>query len=215
MTQSISNINKIKESVRARKTPRQSRAKETATRILTAARTILENEGRKSLTARRLAKECGLTTGAIYDHFPGISAVLYQLYDERLGQNVGIFQEIYGNDNGERTLEELIDEHLVRDSQFDWGGRFDLELDEAVKSDPKLRALDEHNLTMQRDLLVQSIIRRRPEATKEQAQALASYFLEIFDVAYRLRHASDLTETDLVYRITVDFVKQLVEYELP
>jgi len=212
MKRQTSNIDRIKKSVQARKTPQQARAKDTVEKILKGARTLLQREGRKGLTAKQLAKESGLSTGAIYDHFPGISAVLYQLYEERLNQELRIYQKVYGRDTGEISIEELIDNHIQEDAAMQWGSKADIELDEAAFNDPQLKTLVEHNQTLKRDQLVEALKRRHSNATGEQLKALASYMIELTEVAFRLRHKSDLSEKDLIRSVTIDLLKRTAQF---
>ncbi len=214
MEKTAKNIEKIKKKVQARKTPQQERAKQTVSSILLGARTILEREGRKGLSARKLAKECGMSTGSIYDHFPGISAVLFALYEERMNQELETYREFYSKDSGDLPMEDLLDSFVRQDATLEWGGALDLELQEAITQDEKLKQLQEHSLELQRGFLVDALRKRNESASDSQLEALASYMIGISHLSFQLRHVQKLPEQKLVLKIAVDLAKQVATYPL-
>ena len=62
-----------------RKTPRQTRSKETVEAILTAAARILTTEGFEALTTNRVAAVAGVSVGSLYQYFPNKEALVRAL----------------------------------------------------------------------------------------------------------------------------------------
>jgi AcrR family transcriptional regulator len=63
----------------ARKTPRQSRSRETVEAILTAAADILARKGYAALTTNRIAERAGVNIASLYQYFPGKEAIVAEL----------------------------------------------------------------------------------------------------------------------------------------
>ena len=63
----------------ARKTPRQTRSRETVETILTAAARILTKEGFEALTTNRVAAVAGVSVGSLYQYFPNKEALVRAL----------------------------------------------------------------------------------------------------------------------------------------
>ena len=62
-----------------RKTPRQTRSKETVEVLLTAAARILTSEGFEALTNNRVAAVAGVSVGSLYQYFPNKEALVRAL----------------------------------------------------------------------------------------------------------------------------------------
>jgi len=214
MDKTAKKIERIKKDVQARKAPQQERAKQTVARILTGAKDILEREGRKGLSARKLAKECGMSTGSIYDHFPSISAVLYALYEERLNQELEMYRKFYTQDLDELTMTEVVDLFVKQDATLEWGSALDLELEEAVKHDETLYQLQQHSLQLQRELLMGSLKRRNSDAQDSQLEVLASYMLGLSQLTFQLRNVDKLSDGQMVFDLGVDLAKYIANYPL-
>jgi len=196
-----------------RKKPKQARSIATKRRIIQGARKILQTQGRNALTARRLASTCGVTTGALYDHFPSISAVLFQLYKARLNQELEIYKEVYGADDGSSSPDDLLDRHIQLDAEALWGDRADAELDEAVRADPKLTAVVNENQAEQRHLLKKTLLTYHPRLNNTQAATIARYIVELSYMSYRTRQAADVEDAQLVRNITLKVMRQLLNAE--
>ncbi len=207
-----SGIEQVKSDVQVRKTPQQSRAKQKVAKILEGAKAILQREGRKGLSARKLAKECGLSASSIYDYFPSIAAIIYQLCEERLDQELEIFQKIEREDTGELSMLDVMDLFAEADKSLLWGGAVDVELDEAFKDDPKLRQLDDHHMELKRDLFVKVLRRRDSRISDSKLNALVRYLLELNDLSFKLRHVDKIGEEEFILDLSYHLAKQAVEY---
>jgi AcrR family transcriptional regulator len=63
----------------ARKTPRQSRSRDTVEAILTAAADILGRKGYAALTTNHIAERAGVNIASLYQYFPGKEAIVAEL----------------------------------------------------------------------------------------------------------------------------------------
>jgi len=63
----------------ARKTPRQSRSRDTVEAILTATTDILARKGYAALTTNRIAERAGVNIASLYQYFPGKEAIVAEL----------------------------------------------------------------------------------------------------------------------------------------
>jgi AcrR family transcriptional regulator len=70
-----------------RKTPIQSRSRETVRAILQAAARILAAEGPDALTTNHIARVAGVGIGSLYQYFPTRDAVVAALVDTRLDED--------------------------------------------------------------------------------------------------------------------------------
>lgn len=67
-----------------RRKPSQSRSQEKVERILKATRELLVESGGSAsanLTTHQIAKRAGIAVGSLYQYFPNIEAVFYEIYD--------------------------------------------------------------------------------------------------------------------------------------
>jgi AcrR family transcriptional regulator len=68
-----------KPTLSARKTPRQSRSRETVEAILTATADILARKGYAALTTNHIAERAGVNIASLYQYFPGKEAIVAEL----------------------------------------------------------------------------------------------------------------------------------------
>ncbi|MFW6051719.1 MAG: TetR/AcrR family transcriptional regulator [Myxococcota bacterium] len=93
----------------ARRRPKQARSREKVTRIVAAARRILESGGPDALNTNRIAAEAGVGVGSVYEYFPDKHAVaeqvLAELAEGEAAEVLACFERVTG-----RPLEEAIRE---------------------------------------------------------------------------------------------------------
>lgn len=81
--------------------------------IVSAARKLIVKYGSEHVTVRRMAKEIGVSEGAIYRHFKSKTDILYFLIDDIEETLIG---DIDKNDNGQtnsiETLQNVIKDHI-------------------------------------------------------------------------------------------------------
>ena len=203
-------VTQIRNDIRTDKAPRQSRSRVTREKIFAGVLTVLEREGASGLTVRGVARESGLSTGAIYNLFSSISSVLYHLYEERLEQELAVFRETFGCHEGECTLDQLLDTFLSKDAELGWGKPIDLHLEEAVRKDPSLERLCAEVKVQQRDYVAHALRQHEHNISRAQIRALASYIIEILNIAYELRHKSNLNERQYLYTVTRKLLDQVM-----
>lgn len=72
-----------------RKRPSQQRSRQTVDGIVNAARTLLKETGGTGsgrITTHRIAKKAGISVGSLYQYFPNTEAIVFEVYQEVLGQ---------------------------------------------------------------------------------------------------------------------------------
>ncbi|WP_206613608.1 TetR/AcrR family transcriptional regulator [Parahaliea mediterranea] len=75
-----------KQPPRARKRPRQSRARHTLRAIQEACLNILNTEGADKLTTARIAEVAGVNIASLYQYFPNKEAILSDVYEARIAE---------------------------------------------------------------------------------------------------------------------------------
>lgn len=105
--------------VKVRKTPRQSRAKETVDLILEAAAHILKRSGYEALNTNALARKAGVSVGSIYQYFPGKEAIVAALIRQLLETDQALFERCFREtahgslpEKAHRLLEVFVDLHF-------------------------------------------------------------------------------------------------------
>lgn len=73
--------------------PKQARARETVTVILTAARRVLKQHGKRGLSTNRVAQLAGVSIGTLYEYFPNKEAILVALAREQLNDDLSTMLE--------------------------------------------------------------------------------------------------------------------------
>ena len=212
MRQANAIISQFKNEVISENKPSQERSRATREKILKGARVILARDGAASLSARRIAQESGLTTGAIYNLFSGMSAILFCLYEARLEQELGTFKDSFGAHTGAVSLEDLLREFMEKDATLQWGSPYDLALREAIQSDPELKNLDRQYRLLQREQIVKALKKHNCNANTTQIRAIATMILDVLESAYNLRHNSGRTDKKFVYKVCCNLIINAMTY---
>jgi len=92
-------------------------ASPTASRIATAARSLLDKEGTEAVTMRRVAKAVGVTPMAIYRHYPDRASLLNALADEGFEELTAFLagKKFSGSIEGQLTkMVEIYLEHALQ-----------------------------------------------------------------------------------------------------
>jgi AcrR family transcriptional regulator len=93
---------------RARKTPQQSRAKETVRAILEATAQILDRESLDAATTKRIAEVAGVSVGSLYQYFSHRDAILEALQDREFERTLQVMQTIFGDGNLDKAPVETV-----------------------------------------------------------------------------------------------------------
>lgn len=127
-----------------RKAPRQERARRTMQKVLAAAEQVLVRDGFDSITTRRIAEVAGVSVGSIYEYFPSLQAILYQIYEKRLQELLGIIDRAFSKENLQPSLIDTFFSYLRMQREANFPGRVDLELRNAIDRDSKLAEMTEY-----------------------------------------------------------------------
>lgn len=89
-------------------------------RIIEAARQIIYKNGIAAATMRAIAKEAGLSTGAIYHYYKNKEEILYDVMDESLSVSSRIAEETkQGRHSREEIIEEIYENIIKRFAKID------------------------------------------------------------------------------------------------
>jgi AcrR family transcriptional regulator len=83
-----------------RRTPNQTRARETMDAILLAASAEIERVGLDRLTTKRIAAAAGVSVGALYEYFPNKEAVVFALVTQWLERVYGVLDRFHPRHGG-------------------------------------------------------------------------------------------------------------------
>jgi AcrR family transcriptional regulator len=99
-----------------RRTPNQTRARETMDAILQAAAAEIERDGLDRLTTKRIASAAGVSVGGLYEYFPNKEAVVFALVKQWLDRIYQALDDLHPRQGGcpdimsylSRALEQMI-----------------------------------------------------------------------------------------------------------
>ena len=80
----------------SRRKPLQSRSQKKVEKILKATRALLlasEGSASANLTTHKIAKKAGVAVGSLYQYFPNLEAVFYEIYEEYAAQARAVLSE--------------------------------------------------------------------------------------------------------------------------
>lgn len=92
-------------SLRARKQPRQERARATVEALLEAAAQVFERHGYAAGTTNRIAERAGVSIGSLYQYFPSKDAILLALVERHVDEGVAVLAPLAAWLTGERRAE--------------------------------------------------------------------------------------------------------------
>lgn len=185
-----------------RRKPTQSRSQETQRRILEAATTILQKQGRKDLTTRKLAAESGLSIGSIYEYYPNIQAIIQVLYKERTKKGMALIESVFRDPDPKKSLRQLFMEYDEQATKQKLYNRAYLELWEASEQDPKLRRLNkkaEDDLTL---IYVNLFELRGSPLSREKLTMISQYMHGLDRINMQLQYKKSKTEREFFNFLT-------------
>jgi AcrR family transcriptional regulator len=99
--------------LRARKTPRQQRSRETVAVILEAAAQVFQRQGYLATTTNKIAERAGVSIGSVYQYFPDKDALLVALAEQELAASTELVDRLLRQLGAEdapldRLLRELL-----------------------------------------------------------------------------------------------------------
>ena len=107
--------------------------------ILEAGRKIIEKEGLRGLTLRRIARDIGYTAGSLYNVFEDLDAITVEINCQTLDDLFERFLEVPKSQSPKRSLERLADVYVafITENKYRWNALFEHQL-------PDGRRLPEH-----------------------------------------------------------------------
>lgn len=173
-----------------RRSPSQSRARDTVAVILEAAARILEEAGPRGLTTNKVAERAGVSVGSLYEYFPRKEAILVALARDRLARDKEEMTAAIATSEGEvasvvravlalhRTRPKVRRATMATHRAEGLGDEHRLAVEASVaaldRADPRFAQLDE----MARFVLVQAVLgvaraaqSERPELLEDDALA--------------------------------------------
>ncbi len=179
---------------RAARTPSQQRSRERVGRMLEAATELIGEQGSDSLRMSEVASRAGVSIGSLYQFFPDKTALIGQLAAEITRESRAcIAHELQGVSNArelDRAFSALIDTYyalfLERPVMRDiWS---------ATQADPRLRAQEFADSRETADLLLQALLRIRPDLDKAKATSAARLMMHTGEATMRLAVSVDARE---------------------
>jgi len=128
-----------------RRQPIQERAKQKTQRILDATAKLLDIVGFDDLTTILIAKDLGISVGALYHYFPNKHAILYSLGAQWLEEMTLALEETARLPLEDMPLEEFVDRQVDLMLAVYRTQRATLPLTQALWAIPELRELDEEH----------------------------------------------------------------------
>jgi AcrR family transcriptional regulator len=160
-----------------RRSPMQSRAKQTVERILDATAELLDDEGSENLTTERVAERSGVNIATLYHYFPNKLALLHALalqfgeqQQERLDAVYRHREEIGWRD----TLDKLIDAGF----EFNRTVKGALAVSRAMQSNAALRQIDYERDSRQSEFAAILLAELGMPGSKHQLQLRALVVLQ-------------------------------------
>ena len=99
--------------------PRQSRAQETVEAIITAAVSIINEEGTAALTTARIAESAGVSIGALYRYFPDKKSILLKVYGDVLIEVEASLDLLTDADHAPPTWREYLHKLQIGITQYE------------------------------------------------------------------------------------------------
>ncbi len=131
----------------SRKHPSQKRSRQTVARILEATQSILVTDGIKAVTTNAIAERSGVTVGSIYQYFGNKEEIIVAIFEnwlESIISNYEAFRAAHLETlDGLAYLESYFDTFLNGMSADE--EKLGVELANAVRTNPKLAALDQEH----------------------------------------------------------------------
>jgi AcrR family transcriptional regulator len=93
---------------RPRKTPKQERSRETVGVLVEATGRVIQGEGLRGATTRRIAERAGVSVGSLYQYFPGRDALVAAYLERCLAADVATLAAMVDELRSE-PLEVLVD----------------------------------------------------------------------------------------------------------
>lgn len=163
----------------ARKSPLQSRGKDTVEAILEAAGAQIDLEGLHRLTTRRIAQEAGISIGALYEYFPNKESIILALTERWMRQIYDVAERLHPHHGVTRDALTYLNEVIEGIAPHYRDQRGLSTINTMLKSVPDLRkAMEAHNQRFV-ELIASALSTFAPDAQATEVAAVARTFLII------------------------------------
>ena len=162
----------------ARSSQVQGRAKQRNQQILDVTNTLLEQVGLDDLSTALIAKEVGISVGALYHYYPNKYAILYAIGKQWLDEIERALLDMVQWDIESTPLETLVDAMLARNLKVYQRQRAVLALVQAMFSVPELRELDQQHDAMVISYMAELFKRMGIKRRINERERLARLYLE-------------------------------------
>jgi AcrR family transcriptional regulator len=174
-----------------RKLPNQNRAKRTVAKITASAESILGKEGINGLTMRKIATTAGISVGLAYDYYPSKQAVLYQIYERRLNEQLKMFDKAFGDDLGNTTFTQAFQHYLSLQRAAHYPSPVDLALSNAIDRDHELARMTRHFEEALTDRYIRLLHNYGSTWSNDDLRRLAAYAHQVDQMNLKLQASPD------------------------
>jgi len=203
---------KPKQSLLRRRAPKQDRSKRTRRKILAAAKHVLAREGFDAITSRRIANVAGVSVGSIYEYFPSVQAVLYQIYQERLEELLAIIDRAFSEENLQPSLIDTLSQYYRMQREARFPARLDLELRNAIDRDTRLAEMTRHYETALSQRYVKLLKHYGSDWSTENLFKLAEFAHELDHINLKLQQGRSREDRRLYGAVTAALFVEMARH---
>lgn len=179
-----------------RRSPTQQRSRDRVERMLSAASTLIAEQGSDAMRMGEVAERAGVSIGSLYQFFPDKRAIVWALAERHTAESQACIsaalQDVVDAEGFKSAFSELVDiyyqlflaEPVIRDV---WSG---------TQADKALRALELADSRANAEFLVAVLKRLRPDADPVQLETTAFLVWQMGEAAVRLAISVDREEGD-------------------
>ncbi|TPE55332.1 TetR/AcrR family transcriptional regulator [Maribrevibacterium harenarium] len=162
-----------------RSAPVQSRSKKRTQEILDVTSELLVTMGLADMNTALIAKEVGISVGALYHYFPNKHAILYAMGKQWLDSIAEVMAEIHTWPLEAMPLEDFIDKAVALNLRTYRQQKAILPLVQAMFSVPELRELDETHDELVISQMAKAFKRLGIDKHPRERERIARHYLEI------------------------------------
>ncbi len=160
-------------------------------KITASAESILGKEGINGLTMRKIAATAGISVGLAYDYYPSKQAVLYQIYERRLNEQLQMFDKAFGDEIGDTTFTQAFQYYLSLQRAAHYPSPIDLELNNAIDRDPELAKMTRHFEEALTDRYIRLLHHYGSTWSDADLRRLAAYAHQVDQMNLKLQASAD------------------------
>jgi AcrR family transcriptional regulator len=190
----------------------QNRSKRTREKVLAAAEKVLCEEGFDGITTRRLAAVAGVSVGSIYEYFPSVQAVLYQIYERRLEELLAIIDQAFGEENLQESLADTLLQYYRMQRQASFPARVDLELRDAIDRDARLAEMTRHFQTELSERYVTLLKHYGSDWSTEDLLKLAEFAHQLDHINLKLQKGRSREDRRLFGGVTIALFAEMARH---